>query len=188
MATFVAMVIVLFAFIQFGNKMDGQKDTKRQSPAPLEIGLHEAVIKGDLKAVQQHIEMGTNIDEREEIGGATGLISAAFFGKTDIAVPLVEEGADLDLQNNEGSTALHTAAFFGRVEIVESLLNHAANKSITNNSGSTPFQSVAGNFESVRPIYEYFENAYASLGLLVDYDQLKSSRPAIAKMLLDTAH
>jgi hypothetical protein len=184
LATFSCMLIALFLFIQFGNKMQPPSDKMEQDSSTLpEIGLHEAVISGDLQVVRQHAEMGTNLDEKEEIGGSTALISAAFFGKKDIAMILIESGADLNLQNNEGSTALHTAAFLGRIEIVELLLQHGADRSITNNAGVTPLQSVSGSMESVMPIYEYLGSTFTPLGLVIDYGQLANARPVIVEML-----
>ena len=48
-------------------------------------GLHEAVIQGDLEAVNQHISLGSDIDIIEPSGGSSPLITAAVFGKAEIA-------------------------------------------------------------------------------------------------------
>ena len=82
-----------------------------------------AVLSGNLEAVRQHIEAGTDINKKDAMSGATPLISAASFGKTDIAKALIDAGADLTPKNNDGSTALHVAAFFCRVEIVQMLID-----------------------------------------------------------------
>jgi len=183
-ATFCVLVVALFAFIQFGNKLystqEIQKSNRLMSP---QIDLHEAVINGGLEVVKYYIDLGVNLDAADATGGSSPLITAAFFGRTDIAMFLIEAGANLNFQNHEGSTALHTAAFFGRIEIVESLLKNGADKSITNNAGSTPLQSVSATFETAKPIYQYFEKAYAPLGLIIDYEKLKTSRLMIAKIL-----
>jgi len=65
------------------------------------------------------------------------LTTAAVFGKTEIALALVNAGADVNIINNDGSTPLHTAAFF----------------------------------------------CHTVLGLKLDFEQLKTSRPVIAEML-----
>ena len=182
--TFSIFVIALFAFIQFGNKVKHQPGRQKvQSSLLPTVGLHEAVISGNLQAIKEHIDAGSNLDEKDQMGGSSPLITAAVFGKTEISLELIEAGADINFKNNEGSTPLHTAAFFCRTEIVEALLAKGANKAIMNNAGSTALKSVIGPFESVKPIYDYFGNAFGSIGLVLDYEQLKATRPVIAKML-----
>ena len=83
------------------------------------MDIHAATLLGDLEAIEQHIQAGSDLNEKEPAVGSTPLISAAVFGKTEIARALIEAGADVNLKNNEGSTALHTAAFLCRLEIVE---------------------------------------------------------------------
>jgi hypothetical protein len=148
-------------------------------------GLHEAVIQGDLEAINMHIEAGSDLNVKDPMGGSTPLITAAVFGKTDIANALIKAGADVDLTNNEGSTALITAAFFCRTDIVKALLKEGANKEIKNNAGSTALDSVTGPYESVKGIYDYFSSAFGQLGLDLNHDQLRTTRPIIAEILQD---
>src|SRR5687768_16981068 len=112
-----------------------------------EIDIHTAVVSGNKEALKQHISAGSNINEKDPFGGSSPLISAAVFGKTEEAKILLDAGADINFQNNDGSTALLSAAFFCRPEIVRMLLDAGADKSITNKFGATPFQTVAGSFE-----------------------------------------
>jgi len=147
------------------------------------IGLHEAVIKGDLETVNQHIKAGSDLNEKELAGGSSPLIVACVFGKTEIAIALIKAGADVNLTNNEGSTALHSAAFFCRKELVESLLKNGIDKNIKNNAGSIAIESVLVPFEAVKGIYDYFGNTFGPLGLELDYDYLQTMRPIIAEIL-----
>jgi hypothetical protein len=147
------------------------------------IGLHEAAITGNLEAIKQHIEAGSDLNEKEPMGGSCPMITAITFGKTEVALALIAAGADVNFRNNEGSTPLHTAAFFCRTEIVKALLDKGADKNIRNNAGSTALESVAGSFEDVKPIYDYLVTAYAPLGLELDYEKIKTTRPVIAGML-----
>jgi len=151
--------------------------------SPPDVSLHMAVIQGNLEAVKQHIAAGTNLDEKEPTVASSPLITAATFGRVDIAKALIEAGADVNYQNNDGSTALHTAAFFCQKEIVEALLNSGADKTLKNKGGATAYESVAGPYESVRGIYEYFAATLGPLGLSLDYEQIKNTRPVIAEML-----
>ena len=147
------------------------------------VGLHEAVIQGDMVAIRQHIKAGSDLDEKEANGGSSPLITAAVFGKTEIALALIEAGADVNYLNNEGSTPLHTAAFFGRTEIVEALLANGADLTIKNKAGSTALESVLAPFDIVKPYYDYFVETFGPLGLELDYNQLKIERTDIAEIL-----
>lgn len=164
-------------------KLPGESEQQNISIQVPEIGLHEAVIRGNLGIIKEHIKAGSDLNEKELAGGSSPLITACVFGKTEIAKTLIEAGADVNQTNNEGSTPLHTAAFFCRTEIIEALLKNGADKSIKNKAGSTAIQSVLPPFESVKGIYDYFGIAYGSLGLTLDYEYIKATRTVIVEML-----
>ncbi len=111
------------------------------------------------------------------------LISAASFGKNEIAKALIDAGADLSIKNNDGSTALHAAAFFCRVEIVQMLIDAKADKTIKNNFGATPRESVMGPYDEIKPIYEMLQQQLGPIGLQIDLNEIEKTRPVIAMML-----
>ena len=150
---------------------------------PPGVGLHEAAIQGNLEVIRQHIAAGSDLDEKDPMGGASPLITAATFGRTEVARALIEAGADVDHTNNEGSTALHTSAFLCRTEIVKLLLENGADKNVRNNAGATAFESVAGPFHEVEGIYDFLAEVLGPLGLQLDYERIKATRPKIAEML-----
>lgn len=162
---------------------DSKDPVKATDTKPPSTDLHTATVLGDMKAIRQHIEAGSDLNEREPTMGSTPLISASLFGKTEVARALIEAGADVNIQNNEGSTALHTAAFLCRTEIVRMLLDHGADKSLQNVYGSTPLASVFGPFSEVKPIYDEFGRQLGPLGLKLDDEYLEETRPVIAGML-----
>lgn len=96
---------------------------------------------------------------------------------------MIEAGADIEMTNNDGSTPLHIAAFFCRTEIVRTLLDHGADKNVLNNSETTALESVEGSFDDVKAIYDHIGKALKPLGLRLDYEQIKITRPIIAEML-----
>src|SRR5690606_36338394 len=87
----------------------GKAQTGVEAP---DTDIHTAVLTGDQAALRQHIAAGTDLNTKDPFGGSSPLISAAVFGKTEEAKILIDAGADINFQNNDGSTALHTAAFF----------------------------------------------------------------------------
>ena len=156
-------------------------ETKVKPPA---IDIHTAVMTGNMEALKQHIAAGSNLNEKDPLGGSSPLISASLFGKTAMAKMLIEAGADLNFQNNDGSTALHTASFFCRPEIVRMLLDKGADKTIKNKYGSTAYESVAGPFADVKNAsYDGLGKMLEPMGLKLDYTYLEKTRPEIAAML-----
>ncbi len=157
--------------------------TIEEVSTPPSIGLHEAVLTGNVTAIQKHINAGSDLNKKDEYGGSSPLMTAATFGQTEAAIMLIEAGADVNQINNEGSTPLHAAAFFCRTEIVKALLENGAIKDIRNNAGSTALESVAIPFDYVKGIYDQLGAALGPLGLRLDYERIKTTRPKIRQML-----
>lgn len=147
------------------------------------IDINTAVLTGNIEVVKQHIKAKTDLNQKEVMSGSTPLITAASFGKIDIAKILIEAGADLSITNNDGATALHTAAFFCRIEIVQMLLDVKADKTIRNNFGATPRESVMGPFADIKPIYKMLQQQLEPIGLQIDLKEIEKTRPVIATML-----
>lgn len=179
-------VAFLIALLVFGacnhRKASAQKGTKSTVKTP-SIDIHAAVVSNNVEALKQHIAAGTNLNEKDPFGGSSPLISASLFGKTEMAKILIEAGADINFQNNDGSTALHTASFFCRPEIVKMLLDKKANKAIKNKYGNTAYESVAGPFADLKSTYDIMGQMLAPMGLTLDYPYIEKTRPEIAAML-----
>lgn len=168
----------------------GEGNSSRQTSEPItekvkapQMDIHTAVVTGNTEALRQHIAAGTDINAKDPFGGSSPLITAAVFGKADMAKILIDAGADLNFQNNDGSTALISAAFFGRPEIVQLLLEAGADKAIKNKYGATAYESVITPFGEAKTTYDMLGKALAPMGLTLDYAQLKRVRPEIANML-----
>lgn len=150
---------------------------------PPKIDIHTAVMTDNVEALKQHIAAGSNLNEKDPMGGSSPLISATLFGKTAMAKMLIDAGADLNLQNNDGSTALITAAFFCRPEIVTILLEKGADKTIKNRYGQTAYETVAAPFPTVKETYDSLLKMLEPMGLKLDYAYVEKTRPEIAAML-----
>lgn len=156
------------------------KKSGKEAPA---IDIHTAVVSNNIEAVKQHLEAGTNINEKDPFGGSSPLISAAVFDKPEIARILINAGADINFQNNDGSTALHSAAFFCRPEIVKMLIDKKADKTLKNKYGATAYDNVAGSYADLKSTYEMLEKMLAPMGMKLDYAYIEKTRPVIAEML-----
>lgn len=171
------------------NERSKQEDSISTAPVskanvePPEIDIHTAVVTGNIDALKQHINAGTNVNEKDPFGGSSPLISAAVFDKPEMAKVLIDAGADINFQNNDGSTALHTAAFFCRLEIVKMLLDKGADKTIKNKFDDTAYQMVAGPFTEAKNSYDMIGKMLEPMGLKLDYAYIEKTRPEIAAML-----
>ncbi|MHC4325538.1 MAG: ankyrin repeat domain-containing protein [Planctomycetota bacterium] len=154
---------------------------KQENPTP-HVSLHIAALQGNVDAIRRHIDAGSDLNEKDAYG-STPLIIAATFGKTEVARALIDAGADMEITNNEGAAPLHIAAFFCRTEIVRALLDKGADKNALNKTGHTALETVAGPFDDVKAIYDSIAKGLKPLGLKLDYERIKKTRPRIAEML-----
>ena len=178
----IAFLAALLIMTACGQKQKEGTASPSDAKAP-QIDLHTAVLTDNMEAVKQHIAAGSNLNEKDPFGGSSPLITASLFNKPAMATVLIEAGADINFQNNDGSTALHTAAFFCRPEIVKMLLDKGADKTIENKFGSVPYESVAGSFADVKNVYDMMGKVLGPMGLKLDYPYLEKTRPEIAAML-----
>ncbi len=184
----VVLMISLLTIVSCGNQEESSAQENSTSSVPQnnveapKMDIFAATFMGDIKAVRQHINAGTNLNAKDEYGSSP-LIIAATFNKTEIAKALIDAGADLQITNNEGGTVLHIAAFFCRTEIVEALLTKGTDKTKKNNYGATAEQTVSGSFTDAKPIYDQISKDLGPFGFKLNYEQLETTRPKIAEML-----
>lgn len=181
MKNFILLGLVMLMFACSPKKAEtDQKESTATAPA---VDIHTAVVTNNLEALKQHIATGSNINEKDPFGGSSPLISATVFGKPEAAKILLDAGADINFQNNDGSTALHTASFFCYPEIVKMLLDKGADKTIKNKYGATALESVSLPFKDVKEAYDMMGQMLAPMGLKLDYPYIEKTRPEIAEML-----
>ena len=58
--------------------------------------------------------------------------------------PLIENGADVNLTDNQGQTPLHYAAANGHIAMAQLLIENGANVNLTDNQGQTPLDYANG--------------------------------------------
>jgi len=92
------------------------------------LNLIEAIENGNLKAAQSALKNGADANTRERrIPYRKALMMVAAEGKEDLALLLLEYGADVNAIDSDGHTALMEAANFGHLNVVKFLLEHGAN-------------------------------------------------------------
>lgn len=183
----IILIFVTFVLIKVSSNSEIaiEQETHYQSieiPKP-DMGIHQAIISFYNDVVQEHIDAQTDLNLKEATAGSSPLITAATFGNLVALKMLILAGADINLKNNDGSTPLHSAAFFCHENVVKVLLMHGADKSITNNSGATALITVSLPYEQVKGIYEYFTKSFAPMGMQLDLEHIKKTRPLIAQLL-----
>lgn len=86
-----------------------------------------AVDYGTTEDVIALIDSEANVNEKTSYDGITALMSAAFYGRTEVVQKLIEVGAQLDEKNREGKTALSLAVLQGEKEVALMLIKAGAN-------------------------------------------------------------
>ena len=104
------------------------------SQAP-KISLFEAAVNGDLKAIRQHIAIGTDISENTTERTETPLLGAILLGvgwyntgphKIKVLQLLISNGADVNAKTDRGKTCLDVAKEMNEYEVIKLLLKHGA--------------------------------------------------------------
>ncbi len=108
--------------------------------------LHEAVETGDIDQVKQAIAEGADVNQEDSAFG-TPLFLAASRGHAAIAVLLIENGADVSMEDLLlGWRPLHGAASAGHLDVVEILIEHGADVNAANRlTGQMPIHYAAAS-------------------------------------------
>ena len=129
----------------------GCGESQQSTPAPEpttakapDISIHKAVESGNIKAVKQHLDAGTDVNAKDA-DGFTSLHYAARWGFKNIAELLITEGANVNTKNNYKETPLQYAANIDDREIVKLLITKGANVNTINGNGQTPLEMSLGS-------------------------------------------
>lgn len=140
-----------------------------------------AAAEGDSETIEAHVNAGTDLNQKEPVGGSTPLIIAASLGHTETVLTLISNGADIEQVNNEGSTALLSAVFFCHLDTVKALVEAGADVNKANNAGNHPLDAVEAEWsQEIEGIY----NLVAGITQMeIDMERIKQERGAVAAYL-----
>ncbi|MEM9052291.1 MAG: alpha/beta fold hydrolase [Bacteroidota bacterium] len=135
--------------------LNGQKETVPSSVvldieypmvySEVQIEFWEAVNKGSIKNAERTLADGAEIDlldTRKKRTGRTALNWAAWNGDIDMIAFLLENGADINVQNRSGFTPIHHAIENCQVEAFSFLLSKGAETSKSTRKGISPKETA----------------------------------------------
>ena len=137
--------------------------------------------KGDAESIKQHIAFGTDLNSKGSSRDETALIIASCQGHSDIVELLINNGVNLDIQNDEGVTAQFCAVFFGQTEIVQLLYDAGSNPNIVMSQDLSAMDLVSVEWGSDREsAVRLYKIKYQ---VNFDIDDIKSAHPLIMDIL-----
>ncbi len=102
-----------------------------------------AAKSGDLRGLQSLLKLNGNLLQAKGFLGRTPLFWAAYGGAEPVIRYLVEQQADINVQDERGWTPLHAAASRNRAEALKTLLDLGAKKTAVDKEGNTPVHIAA---------------------------------------------
>lgn len=109
---------------------------------------------GNAEVAAKSVESKTEANKVDAIGGkgsrssrnrGNQLIRACRQGNYDLAMSLIQNGADVNFRGESGITPLMVASENGHIWIVQGLLKRSAKTDLTDNAGMTPLHLAALN-------------------------------------------
>ncbi|KAJ5076860.1 serine/threonine-protein kinase sty13 [Anaeramoeba ignava] len=128
--------------------------------------ITEAIWNDDLKEIQKLISSGEDINKRSEFSGQTPIYLALQKNKKEIVRYLVENGANLNIIDNNGLTPLMIAVDSESHDMVEFLLSYGANVDAVNEYGETCLHKVIDQNSKI----SYILLSYGANPFLKDID------------------
>ncbi|MBT29561.1 MAG: hypothetical protein CMO01_07850 [Thalassobius sp.] len=122
------------------------------------FSFHEAIVSGQIAVVREYIFSDKSIVNSHSSDGFSPLSLAAFFDQTEIAILLLKNTADPNLQATNPSkvNALHSAVAKENVDLCQKLIDFGVNVNATQMQSVTALHSAAhrGNLELVKLLVE----------------------------------
>lgn len=126
-----------------------------------DIRLYYAATTNDLEEVKMLVESGmADVNATNPAEGATALHGAAYEGHVDCLRYLLENGADVNIHDDDSWTSLHAAVIGKKRKCVELLLKANCDPFAETIDGLTPFQMAIeiGNDKILRQFVKRFSS------------------------------
>ena len=101
------------------------------------VDIHQAAKDGNIKAVKQHLDAGTDVNAKDKYG-RTPLHEAAWSSHKEVGELLIAAGADVNAKGDGGKTPLHDVARKGHRETAKTLIAAGADVNAKDDGGRTP--------------------------------------------------
>ncbi|CAI7593470.1 unnamed protein product [Penicillium bialowiezense] len=135
----------------------GGKNEASNDPLPLAkpkpLDLISCAKKGDLEAVMQRLNEGSNVNASNE-SGDSALSLAALAGHQDVVLLLFAKGAKVGAMNHKRESALVQAAKHGRTEVLSILMSHEEPIDDSQYEKALGAAAEKGHVETVRLLLE----------------------------------
>jgi ankyrin repeat protein len=132
------------------NRAMGTGEPREPTPFTLEDRFLDAVRRDDRQDVERAIELGADVNGRDDLGRSALLLAARDAGDLSLVRWLHARGAMVDEPDLGGRTALSFAAGRGHIDIVRYLLANGAALDRADDRGRTPlFHAVMGNQQPI---------------------------------------
>jgi hypothetical protein len=155
----IASVIILL-FFAYSDKIWAQMESLYNSSTEQFAGistLMSATANNDVDGVKFFSKAGALVINQRNKGGATSLHIACREGNFEIAKTLIDNGANVNIVDNEGWTPLMRASLAGNKEIVEILLKNGANANLLNSLNESALIHATTS-KCIKCIEEIIEN------------------------------
>jgi hypothetical protein len=143
--------------------------------------LQEAALDGKLAVVRALVELGADMDAQGGPSQMTALHFATQRRHKEIALLLIERGANPNCRDNTGETPLHLAAYAGLPDMARALVDAGADLQARDNRKMTPWE-VAQNAADER--FEFAnQEFYATAVLLAEAEKQLDAKKQSADAL-----
>lgn len=117
--------------------------SSKVAPMPRFPTIDEAIARGDIDDVRLHLKTDPNRVKKSPKAAMSPLHQAVLRNRTEIALLLLEQGADVNEPDRSQRTPLHLAVERGNVALVEALLARKAKPNERDRMGWTPLHHAA---------------------------------------------